>query len=638
MKLLELTLENFKGVQKFTFTPNGDNCKIYGANGAGKTTLADAYFWLLFGKDSNNNANFSVKTNGTSGLNYSVTGSFQLDSGQTVTLSRTLKEKWERKRGEAEHKLTGNTTDYQINGIPKKQKEYKEFVDSLCTENIFALLTNPDTFASKLHWNERRTLLVNAFAKDVNDSEVISNHSELAELGEELNRGLSVLDFNAEVKTHRDNINRRLKELPIEKNAYNNTITELESVSGKYNEAQLNFLIGQKAGYEERLRMLRTTEHISDIRARLAQAKTKIAEQQTLYIAHHNSDNDSINAEIVNLNKQLIQTQGDISDNEYAIERNQQKRKQLIDRGKQLNAKHKTVKDSEYNGDTICPCCKQLLPSEQVAEAKALFNKDKSTKIEEIWNECQVIKGEIKALDEDTAKREELITESKTKASVLKNRIDELKTNLVTVAPFESTEEYSLLALDVENLKAQLEKTQQNSDEEIASVKAELREVEVKIEKQRQLKANETSLEYNRRKIEECDKEQRRLSKLLADCDRKLELIKQFTRFKATDIEEKINSKFMLVKWKLFKEQVNGGLEDCCEATVDGIAYNDGLNNASKVNAGLDIINVLSEIYSKNVPVWIDNAESVTSYIEGQQQRIYLYVSENHSTLKVEKE
>lgn len=638
MKLLELTLENFKGVQKFSFTPDGDNCKVYGANGAGKTTLADAYFWLLFGKDSSNNTNFSVKTNGTSGLNYSVTGSFQLDDGQTVTLSRTLKEKWERERGEAERKLVGNTTDYEINGIPKKQKEYKEFVDSLCNENIFALLTNPDSFASKLHWSERRNLLVNAFAKDVNDNEVIANHSELSELGKELKRGLSVVDFNAEVKTHRDNTNKRLKELPIEKNAYNNAIIELESVNGKYSETQLDFLLGQKADYEAKLRMLSTGEHISEVRTNLAQAKTELAEQRAIYLTQHNSKNDNINTEIVKLNKELVHLQGEISENEYAISRNQDKKKQLIDEGKQLEVDWKATNESEYKGNIICPSCNRLLPPEQIAEAKEIFNKNKSAKLEKIRNECQQIKTDIKALDDDTANREVLITQQKAKASALKNRVNELKTSLVTVTPFEETEEYTLLTLDIEQLENILENSKQSIDEEASEIKTEIAKVETEINNQRQLKANETALEYNRRKIEECDNEQKRLSKLLAGYDQKLELIKQFTRFKATDIEDKINSKFKLVKWKLFKEQVNGGLEDCCEATVDGIAYNDGLNNASKVNAGLDIINVLSEIYSRNVPVWIDNAESVTSYIDGQQQRIYLYVSENHSTLKVEKE
>lgn len=637
MKLLELTLENFKGVQKITFTPNGDNCKIYGANGAGKTTLADAYFWLLFGKDSNNNTNFSVKTNGTSGLNYSVTGSFELEDGQVI-LKRTLKEKWERKRGEAERKLTGDTTDYEINGIPKKQKEYKAFVDELCDESVFALLTNPDTFANKMHWSERRNLLVNAFAQDVNDNEVISNHGELSELSEVLQRGLTILDFNAEVKTHRDNINKRLKELPIEKNAYNNTIAELESASGKYDEKELDFLMSKKAGIEDKLRKLNTTEHILDIRTKIAQTKTEIAEKKTLYLAQHNSNNDSINAEIVKVNKQLIHAQGNISDNEYAIDQNQKKKKQLINRGKQLNVEWKTISDSKYNGETICPYCHQLLPPEQIAEAEGLFNKEKSLKLEEIKKECQEIKGKITALAEDTAKCEDLIAQAKSISVDLQARVETLKTKLVTVTPFEATEEYSLLTLVVENLENELEKARSDSNEEMATVRAELKAVEAEIDKQRQLKANETSLEYNRKKIEECDKEQVRLSKLLAGYDKKLDLIKQFTRFKATDIEDKINSKFKLIKWRLFKEQVNGGLKDCCEATVDGIAYNDGLNNASKVNAGLDIINVLSDIYSKIVPVWIDNAESVTNYIDGQQQRIYLYVSENYSTLKVEKE
>ena len=47
--LISLVLENFKGIQKFEFVPDGKSTAVFGTNASGKTTIADAYYWLLFG-------------------------------------------------------------------------------------------------------------------------------------------------------------------------------------------------------------------------------------------------------------------------------------------------------------------------------------------------------------------------------------------------------------------------------------------------------------------------------------------------------------------------------------------------------------------------------------------------------------
>ncbi len=180
MKLLNLTLDNFKGIKHYELDPKGSSMDIYGDNATGKTTLADAYFWLLFGKDSSgrSDSNFNVKTRGTSGLDYSVKGAFLGDDGQPFTLQRIYKEKFPRKNGEAEREYQGNTTVFFINEVPKPKKDYTVFVASLCDEKLFMLLTDPDMFPGKMKWDERRDTLIGQFAPDVDDREIINAHED----------------------------------------------------------------------------------------------------------------------------------------------------------------------------------------------------------------------------------------------------------------------------------------------------------------------------------------------------------------------------------------------------------------------------------------------------------------------------
>ena len=58
------------------------------------------------------------------------------------------------------------------------------------------------------------------------------------------------------------------------------------------------------------------------------------------------------------------------------------------------------------------------------------------------------------------------------------------------------------------------------------------------------------------------------------------------------------------------------------------------MNNAARINAGLDIINTLMDYYEIKVPVFIDNAEGVNELIGIDTQLITLSVSK-HKNLNV---
>ncbi|WP_231701779.1 hypothetical protein [Crassaminicella thermophila] len=91
-------------------------------------------------------------------------------------------------------------------------------------------------------------------------------------------------------------------------------------------------------------------------------------------------------------------------------------------------------------------------------------------------------------------------------------------------------------------------------------------------------------------------------------------------------MESSINAKFKYVSFKLFDTQVNGGLVETCEALIDGVPFSNA-NTAAQINAGLDIINALSEYYDVQAPIFIDNRESVNQLIDCNSQIVNLIVS-----------
>ncbi|MFH1743771.1 MAG: ATP-binding protein, partial [bacterium] len=159
MRLLGLYIQNFKGIKGFMFEPNGKNANLYGDNATGKTTIADAFSWLLFGKDSAGQAVFAIKpldadNNEIHNLETSVEGKFEIQ-GKTVALRKVFKEKWTKPRGKAKAEFSGHTTDHYVDGVPVTAGEYKQRVGEIGDEELFKILTDPSYFNEGLHWEKR---------------------------------------------------------------------------------------------------------------------------------------------------------------------------------------------------------------------------------------------------------------------------------------------------------------------------------------------------------------------------------------------------------------------------------------------------------------------------------------------------
>jgi hypothetical protein len=142
--------------------------------------------------------------------------------------------------------------------------------------------------------------------------------------------------------------------------------------------------------------------------------------------------------------------------------------------------------------------------------------------------------------------------------------------------------------------------------------------------------------EQGEKRVQELKAEEKKLSKEFEELEKQLFLIESFTKRKVSLLTDRINSKFEIARFRLFEIQVNGGLNDCCEITVNGVGYNGNLNSGHKIIAGLDVCRTLARHYNLTAPIFIDNAESLTSRFQMDAQMIWLTASEKDSRLRIE--
>lgn len=188
----------------------------------------------------------------------------------------------------------------------------------------------------------------------------------------------------------------------------------------------------------------------------------------------------------------------------------------------------------------------------------------------------------------------------------------------------------SALAQEVDGLQREGAAVRERLDGQAAALRGEIADLD------RQL-AREEVLEQARRRQAELREDGRKTAQELETLDRQLTLCEDFTRYKVRYIEDTINHRFQMARFKLFDEQIKGGLADCCEATYQGVPYG-SLNNGMRINIGVDVIRTISEHYGLRVPLVVDNAESVVTLADAGTQVIRLAVSAADRELRCEYE
>lgn len=674
MILKSLHIENFKGIKSLDVNFS-EKTKIKGQNAAGKTTIFDAFTWLLFNKNSAGEEKFNVRPldkdgNRVDNVEIKVVAVLDVD-GKEVELSKVQKQNWVKKRGTDTVTLQGNVNSFEIDGYPKSESDFKAYVSGLAqSEDMFKMLTNPQYFSS-LKWKEQRDILMKLIA-DFSDVELAKTDAKYAPLLDELEKAPSTDDIRSKFSKALTEWKKKRAEIPVRIDEAEKSKVDIDVAERELARADLTRKIAEIDG-----KIANSGSAIGDLRSREMQLQFDMSGiTQTmsgeLSAKRRKLDDDIFDADekIDDLHQKIQSAENQIMDNEKAISDADAERKNL---GVKYNAeKAKAFDEAPYQFDeskwvfddstTVCSLCGQKLPDDKIEQIKADFEarkaKAKSDAEEKLKADIATFEkekqAELNRINAVGTEKRKLIVALTKKNAELQQSIESLKkqeqetlaqkeelskqlSQLPEEADYSQNEEYAKLKAEHDEVLAKIEKLEsEGADSVVDELKAEKSDLQALLDEVNAIVAKASmNVEIDER-IAELQAEQKEIGQKVADQEQMLYLLEEFIRFKLDKISDSINSHFKTVNFKLFEMQLNGGMKDCCECTVNGVDYSD-LNSGHRIVAGLDIIRSLSEMYGVSVPIFVDNAESLNKFNvpDMDAQLILLTVTEDEQ-LKVE--
>ena len=674
MILKSIHMENFKGIKSLDVNFS-NKTNIKGQNAAGKTTIFDAFTWLLFNKNSAGEEKFNVRPldkdgNRIDNVEIKVVAVLDVD-GKEVELSKVQKQNWVKKRGTDTVALQGNVNSFEIDGYPKSEADFKAYVSGLAqSEDMFKMLTNPQYFSS-LKWKDQRDILMK-LVSEISDVELAKTDAKYAPLFDELEKAPSTDDIRSKFSKALTEWKKKQTEIPVRIDEAEKSKVDVDVAEQELAKADLERKISecdQKiSGADKSLDRLQSEE------LQLQFDLSGIMQTMNRELSDKRREYDDMkyeaSREFQNVHNQIADNQSRISGNEESIRNAEVERKKL---GEQYNMeKAKTFDEAPYLFDeskwvfdensTICSLCGQKLPEDKIEQLKTDFEMKKAkakaeletkhmlalnefkssnaAKLQEIVNSGYEKKNLIEKLTSENESLKKEMGELKQKenaALAKKNEAEKMLSEIPAEADYSQNEEYAKLKARHNEVLAEIEKLESDGADQIVNdLKAEKLDLQSQLDEVNKIIAKASmNVEIDER-IAQLQAEQKEIGQKVADQEQMLYLLEEFIRFKLNKVSESINSHFKTVNFKLFEMQLNGGLKDCCECTVNGVPYST-LNSGHRIVAGLDIIRSLSELYGVSVPIFVDNAESLNEFNvpDMDAQLILLSVSEDEQ-LKVE--
>ena len=633
--LKSLDLVHFKCFPKLHLDFHEGVNSLFGANAAGKTSVYDALTWLLFNKDSAGGARPDIKPHhAPAGTMPEVTAVLEVD-GEPIKLRKVLREKWEKPRGSSIERYAGDTRDYYIDDVPLAENAYKRRIAELIDEQQFKLLTDVWAVTSKMHWKDRRTLLAEICGLP-EDKQLLATAPQFAELTEKVGRR-TVDEYKSVLMKQRKDMNANLNTLPVRVDECSRMVSELESLDFAAAHAESDRLQTERERLQGEIVKLSNNTLAAQARNERDALQVQLRELEAENAAHLASQRVPVEDETPALTAALDRAKREAD----RLTRTIAQERDLVLNGEtrldDYRARWRAIDAEPFTADR-CPTCGQVFPAERLAESRAAFAEHQKQRKDALLEDSKMVKQGI------AAAKDRLLTAE----TALKTAQDELQkaqialdsyTPPVEVVP-ENLPDYdrhkgAILTL-IADADKRIDRLNSDTEQERRRLETALSAVTAEKLTHDAVLAKEQTLADTRRRIADLQAEQRKAAAEVEQMDRLIAMCEEFTRYRVQAITESVNSKFRLTRWRLFTEQVNGGLVDCCEPMDRNGSTFEGTNNAMKINIGMDIIDTLSAHFSRRVPLFVDNAESVTQLQPIGSQVVRLVVSEQDKELRIE--
>lgn len=646
VEVKKIYLENYKkfpskSVDLFPRT------EISGRNREGKSTLKDAYLDVLTGKMANGTEPTSIrrKENGLEVPKVDVIRELTLAiDGKEKVIRKITKQKWRKPRGQSEEVFDGNETSYEIDGFPAKSKDYTEFIQSIAEPSTLLMCSNPKPFLDTLQKStaESRKVLEKMSGFDI--AQFMEENPQYAHV-EEITKGHSVEDtlkkLRKELNAQKKKVDAKNTEIAYETNrsVEAEDTSSLESKKQELNaelsklEEQERILEDSAKGYDSLSYEIRGLKSSRDGLVSKAnewlRARQKFISDTVSELMLKKSENESsiriIGMELDNHIREAQQAKADLD-----------RARQDYPRIKEMewdDSELKAIEAETFNdSDTICPTCGQELPEEQIAELKASFEEKKKFRIEteltqkKNWESAKQnqLKGicdlgnsasaKLKKTNEEISKLQSEIGVAQDEVAELTKQIEEEQskfTELPESVDMANDEEYLAVTARIAELEEKLK-----SFDDVPGKKQELRMQISDVMKQisnvdADIKIAQAAVTEKEKRVAELNEELKDLGQVQADIEKNIDTVLNFSIQKNKALAEKINPYFKHFQFSFLDYTIDGNPVETCKMICNGIDYNSGLNHSDKILCEVDLLNGLQEMNGLNLPLWIDDSESI---------------------------
>lgn len=631
--LKKLTLENWRAQNRTVYF--GDTTTISGDNGCGKSSILNAFLWLLTGYDDADRSNFKLFDNKClptyeNAVPAAVEALLDID-GCTYQLKKVAKQGWARPRGQSEYERKG-TDDYSfsIDGIEVSATLYKSKIESLLAPiDKLKIMLNLRSFLM-LDWKDMRKqlecmvgeitlddlkgnygIILQDLARHTPDelrSLYKSQMKPIKEAKESLPQTIEVMQSNlfdlSVVETARSAVNdakNRLAQVDAEImgasdfvqpyiERRNNELAEIDELQHGFNEAKAAYM----ANYD----------------AELGKVQSRINEIDA-YNREVDKQNSKASALLEAKKRELANARVSLA--------------MLQKRHEELTAENNECKSRTFSNER-CAYCGQLLPEDRQEEARKQFNERKELDHNYIVSMGKANKERLNAtaqlistLEAETEKGVEPIPYHDKEQ--YEAELADLRASFV---PYEETTEGKAKLAVIEEKRSNLTVVPQCDNKALIEERNKLLgEIEYN---SRMLGLED---EYYRQiaKIEALQEELRTNSIELAKLEGKLAKVKEYEEEKAQIVSERVNGRFNYVHIEMSEMNKSGDIVPIC-TVKDRFGVNALVaNNASRILCGLDIAMAFQRQYNLQLPIFIDNAESISDErIPHLQQQVILLV------------
>lgn len=644
MKLLKLRLKNFKGKRDFTFEPNGGSVSVFGENEAGKSTLEDAQCWLIADTDrfGNSTGYFSLKPiidgQVLHGADYSVEGTYT-HNGETIVLKKVYQEIWTRNRRSAEEELDRHTTNHYINGEKVKKRDYEDFVDGIMSNEMFLLLSNPKYLAKKMHKSDRRKILTQ-MSDDYTVEDVIAGNPKLERYPRILD-GSTHEQAEDRLNTIRKDLDEKLKDFPGRIDENQNKIEQVEGVEEA--KEKVESLKTKKEKIEAKRSEVKSGGRLAELKVRKQEVEAK---KQKAKNEFQQSDQEALSdkrQKVNELQDKVDEAESNWRDAKRDYEKSQSHVKQIETIISKVEKEIQEVKDREPKPANAfepeqCPVCEQTMPDAEeydYEEYVAEFNAEKA-------KELKSLNKELEQAKEDLAEQKDAEKQAGNNAANMQGKLNQRKQALenAQIALREAKQnrpEFDGSEFDdqVEVIDQKISNHREEKQSQLDKLNGLIDDLDEQIKAAREVISKAEDNAKYRDRINELNQKRKEIAGKLEEVEYDLHILELYHRAEGEYITANVNDMFDIVEWKLFKMQMNGGIKPICEARVDGVPFDD-VNTAKKIQAGIDIIQTLSEYFEIEAPVFVDNAEGVGAYPDSDLQIISLVYSKGDEEIRVE--